>query len=329
MIPDFRITADGSDVTGHIAKNLASLTLTDKTGMEADTVEIVITDKTGSIALPRRGVVLRVSMGFKESGLIDKGSFTVDEVGEDGPVDCITILARSADFRSSLKNSRDASYNSTTLGAILNTVAERNGLTPAIHDDLAAVPIIHQDQTNESDANLVTRLADDFGAIATIKSGRLIFVPSGTGLTASGQLLPAVSISRKDGDRHSFRATDRDGTYTGVQAKWHDLGSARTCTVLAGKEGSTRVLKRVYPDQATAQAAADAAWDRQKNHSHSMNISLALGRPEIGACSPLSLSGWRNEITALSWLTDEVAHRLDGSGGLTSDIQASERMSAD
>ncbi|HVI51517.1 MAG TPA: contractile injection system protein, VgrG/Pvc8 family [Candidatus Sulfotelmatobacter sp.] len=328
MIPDFRIKAGTADVTGHIRKNLVSLRLTDKTGMEADQVEIVIADKTGSIALPKRGVTLSVAIGWKDRQLVEKGTFTVDEVGEDGPLDCITILARSADFRTSLKDSREASYNSTTLGAILTTIASRNGLTPAISPTLGDIEVIHLDQTNESDANLVTRLGDDYGAVATIKSGKLIFVPAGSGLTASGQTLPAASIVRKEGDRHSFRATDRDGSQTGIQAKWHDLKSGSTCFALAGKEGSVKTLKRTYPDQAAAQAAADSAWERQKSQSHSFNVTLAIGRPEIAACSPLTLSGWRSEITALSWISDDVAHTLDGSG-LTTEIQASERSGED
>ena len=328
MIPDFCIKAEGADVTEHIRKNLVSLRLTDKTGMEADQVEIIIADKTGAIAMPKRGVTLSVAIGWKDRGLTDKGTFTVDEVGEDGPVDCITILARSADFRSSLKDSREASYNSTTLGAILTTIAERNGLTPAIHETLAATAVEHIDQTNESDVNLVTRLGDDYGAVATIKAGKLIFAPAGSGLTASGQAMPAILISRKEGDRHSFRATDRDGSQTGLQAKWHDTKSGQTCFALAGKEGSVKTLKRTYADQAAAQAAADAAWERQKSQRHSFSVTLSVGRPEITACSPLALTGWRSEITSLAWITDDVTHTLDG-GGLTTEIQASEKVSDD
>lgn len=324
MIPDFRVLASGTDISGHIRKNLVSLRLTDKSGMEADQVEIAIADPTGKIALPRRGVSLSVALGWRDRKLVDKGSFIVDEVGEDGPPDVITIVARAADFRDSLKESRENSYNSTTLGAILTTIADRNGLVAAIHPGLGAIPIQHLDQTTESDANLVTRLGDDYGAVATIKSGRLLFVPSGTGITASGSHLPTVSIARRDGDRHSFRATDRDGSQTGIQAKWHDLRTGKTCFALAGKEGSVTTLKRVYPTQAEAQAAAEAAWAKGKSQSHEFRVTLALGRADVLACSPLSLSGWRPEITRLSWITGEVTHAMDADGGFTTDINATE-----
>lgn len=328
MTPDFRILADSSDITGKIAGNLASLRLSDKDGMEADQVEISITDPTGAMALPRRGVTLSVALGWKGVRLVDKGSFVVDEVGEDGPVDTIVIVARAADFRASLKDAREASYNSTTLGAILTTIAARNGLIPAIHSGLAAIPITHLDQTNESDANLVTRLGEDYGAVATIKSGRLVFVPSGAGITAGGLAMGAVHVARGDGDTHSFRAVDRDGSQTGVQAKWHDLRTGNTAFALAGKEGSVKTLKRTYANQAEAQAAADAAWGKQKSKVHEFSTTLAIGQPEVTAGAPLTLSGWRAEITRIAWITGPVTHTLEA-GGFTTEIQANEMVGED
>lgn len=323
MTPEFRILADGADVTAAIRDNLVSIRLSDRDGMEADQVEIAVADPRARIALPRRGVSLSVALGWRERALVDKGTFTVDEVGEDGPPDVITILARAADFRASLKDARDASYDGTTIGAILATVAERHGLIPAVHPGLAATTVQHLDQTNESDANMVTRLGEDYGAVATIKSGRLVFVPRGRGLGVGG-ILPTFTIDRADGDRHGFRAIDRDGSQTGIQAKWHDTRTGATLFALAGKEGSVKVLKKTYPDQDAAQAAADAAWTRAKGKSHEFSVTLAVGRPDIIACAPLRLTGWRREITALDWVAGAITHTLDASGGLTTDISATE-----
>lgn len=288
MSPDFHITADSADVTDAIRSNLVSIRLTDKSGMEADQVEISIANPSDSVALPRRGVVLTVAMGWKDQSLVNKGSFVVDEVSEDGPPDVITIVGRSADFRAAIRNQRDQSYNEKTLGEILTAIASRNGLKPAIHADLAAIRINHRDQTNESDINFVTRLGEDYDAVATIKSGRLLFVPAGTGMSASGKVLTAVTIRRNAGDRHSFRATDRDGTQTGIKAKWHDTASGSTNFALAGDGAEARVLKRIYPTQAEAQSAADAAWGRQKSQAHDFHATLALGLPELVAGVPQS-----------------------------------------
>lgn len=330
MIPAYQILADRLDITAKIRRNLISLRLSDKAGMEADQVEIQIIDAAGAIALPRKGVTLSLALGWDGGILTDKGTFIVDEVGEDGPPDIISIVARSADFRASLKESREASYSATTVGTILATIATRNGLIPAIHPELAAHAIDHLDQTNESDANLVTRLGTDHGAVATIKAGRLVFVPAGTGLTAAGILLPAATITRQSGDGHSFRATDRDGTDTGVKAKWHDYATGRTALALAGTDdGPTKTLKRTYPNQAEAQAAADAAWNKRKRSGHEFSTSLALGRPDIIACQPLHLTGWRREITSLAWITGDITHNLGADGGYTTDITATEILDRD
>lgn len=326
MTPAFRILADDVDVTTAIAARLSSLRLTDKPGLEADELEIVIEDGNGRVALPRRGVTLSLALGWAGAALIDKGTFTVDEVGHDGPPDAITITARSADFQGSLKEQREAAYDATTLGAVLETIAARHDLAPAIHADLAAVAVAHLDQTNESDANFLTRLGQDYGAVATIKAGRLVFVPAGRGLTASGKALAAVTIRRKDGDRHSFRAADREGTTTGVKAKWHDLPTGTAREALAGEEGTTKTLKRIYGSRAEAQAAADAAWKKRKRSAHEFRVTLALGAPEIIASAPVAFEGWRAEIAAIDWITGEITHTLDASGGFTTEVVAEERV---
>lgn len=324
MTPEFRVVADDVDVTAAIEARLVSLTLTDKQGLEADELTIVIEDGNGRVAFPRRGVSLAVALGWKGEALVEKGTFTVDQVGHDGPPDVISITARSADFQGSFKDQREAAYDSTTLGAILETIAARNGLKPALHADLAKIAIAHIDQTNESDANFVTRLGKDYGAVATIKAGRLLFVPSGRGIAASGRALPAIAIRRKDGDRHSFTATDREGTTTGVKAKWHDLSTGAAREVLAGEEGTTKTLKRLYPTRAEAQTAADAAFKKRKQSGHDFRVTLARGNPAIIASAPVAFLGWRPEIAAIDWITGDITHTLAADGGYTTEITANE-----
>ncbi|STV22682.1 late control gene D protein [Klebsiella pneumoniae] len=77
----------------------------------------------------------------------------------------------------------------------------------------------HLDQTNESDASFLMKLARQYGAIASVKDGNLLFIRQGQGKTASGKPLPVITITRKDGDSHRFSLADR-GAYTGVIAHW-------------------------------------------------------------------------------------------------------------
>ncbi|MGX9349546.1 hypothetical protein, partial [Microbacterium sp. KNMS] len=74
-------------------------------------------------------------------------------------------------------------------------------LNDQVSEELANHKIIHIDQ-NESDANLLTRLADEHDAIATIKNGMLLFMPKGKSQTISGQELPTFVLTRSKGDEH-------------------------------------------------------------------------------------------------------------------------------
>lgn len=245
MKPAFAISADGIDVTGRLNDRLISLRLTDKPAMEADEVEIAVTDTDSKVILPRRGAILRVAIGWDGSPLVDKGSFTVGEVTHSGPPDTVTIRARAASFQGPLKSQREEAYDGLTLGDILATIAERNSLKPALETGLAAIQVDHIDQTNESDANFLTRLGQDYDAVATIKDDHLLFLPAGHPLTVGGRALPPVVIRRNTTDRHDFAIADRQGSHTGVGANWRNLATSTTEVAVAGAEGSLKTLKRV------------------------------------------------------------------------------------
>ncbi len=122
-IPQWRVVLDGIDLTQRIAPHLLDLTRTECRGGEADQLDLRIHDHDGKMALPRRGVRLSVALGWKATGLVDKGSFIVDEVEYSGATDVITVRARSADLTADMRLRRERSWHNTTLGAVLNTLA--------------------------------------------------------------------------------------------------------------------------------------------------------------------------------------------------------------
>ena len=102
---------------------------------------------------------------------------------------------------------------------MVKQIAERNKLTPAIATEFTDIAVRHIDQTQETDAKFLTRLASLHGAVAAIKAGRLLFIRPGAGVTVSGKPIPQLTLTRQDGDRHNFSIADR-GAYTGVTASW-------------------------------------------------------------------------------------------------------------
>ncbi len=89
---------------------------------------------------------------------MDKGKFRVDELEHSGAPDRLMLRARSADLTTAMRKRRERSWDQTTLGELLKTIAGEHGLTPRIAADLARITTSHLDQT-ESDANLLPVLA--------------------------------------------------------------------------------------------------------------------------------------------------------------------------
>ena len=311
MTPVCRLTIAGAVVPLH--GRLLRMTLSDKTGLDADRLTLDIDDSDGDIVLPRRGVTLGCAFGF-DGQTQNKGDYIVDELAHHGPPDRITLRARSADFRDNLMRQRETSYHGTTLGAILSTIAARNRLDPAVAEDYENRAIPHLDQTNESDANLITRLGRDHGALATIKSGRLLFLPRAGGKTARGKALPAVTIVRGDGDRHHFSVTDRQARISGVTAYWQDKTHARREPVHLGKAGYRRSLRGTYASAEAAETAARGQWNRLRSGNSRLTLALALGRSDLFAACPVRVQGFKAEIDALDWCIVEVTHSLDARG---------------
>ena len=96
--PTYQITLDGQDITPHFNPKLIRLTLSENRSDEADQLDLVLDDTPGDLAIPSKGVMLTLALGFKGEALIDKGDFIVDEVAHDGPPDKLTIRARSAEL---------------------------------------------------------------------------------------------------------------------------------------------------------------------------------------------------------------------------------------
>lgn len=312
---------------------------TDNRGFEADQLDIELDDADGMLGLPEKGATLSLALGWLDTGVVDKGTYKVDELEHTGPPDRLVIRARSADLASGLTTRREQSYRGQTIGAIVRAIAARHALTPAVTAALDNLVIDHIDQTGESDANFLTRLATDHDAIATVKQGKLLFIRTGAAQSASGVPLPTVHITRASGDTHSFAVADRDN-YTGVKAYYQDArraqkgevvvdgsngtktaassSSAREPTaadVLANSDpDNLKVLRHTYATKSNAERAARAEWQRIQRGVASFRITLARGRPELFPELPASVTGWKPEIDGTGWVVAKVKHTYSGNG---------------
>ena len=357
VAPAYMLTLDGVDITQNFSDRLIGLTMTDNRGFEADQLDIALDDTDGLVELPPRGASLTLWLGWQGSALVNKGSFTVDEIEHRGAPDTLTIRGRSADFRGSLNSRREQSWHDTTLGVIVETIAQRNKLTASVADSLKAIAIPHIDQTQESDAAFLSRLAERNGASVSVKAGKLLFLKAGSAMTASGKPIPQMTVERGDGDRHQFAIADREA-YTGVTAKWlhtkdpkpqkqkvklkrkpreqhlralQHPKAAKTSTkarekkaqearegeYMAGESDNVLELTTIYATKAQAMRAAQAKWDKIQRGVAEFSITLATGRADLFPETPVAVKGFKRVIDEQAWIISRVVHSLNGSGFTT------------
>ncbi|RDT39885.1 phage late control D family protein [Citrobacter freundii] len=357
VAPAYMLTLDGADITQNFSDRLIGLTMTDNRGFEADQLDIALDDTDGLVELPPRGASLTLWLGWQGSALVNKGSFTVDEIEHRGAPDTLTIRGRSADFRGSLNSRREQSWHDTTLGVIVETIAQRNKLTASVADALKAIAIPHIDQTQESDAAFLSRLAERNGASVSVKAGKLLFLKAGSAMTARGKPIPQMTVERGDGDRHQFAIADREA-YTGVTAKWlhtrdpkpqkqkvrlkrkpkeqhlralqHPKATktsakakkkkeqeAREGEYMAGESDNVLELTTIYATKAQAMRAAQAKWDKIQRGVAEFSITLATGRADLFPETPVAVKGFKRVIDEQAWIISRVVHSLNGSGFTT------------
>lgn len=309
--PTCRLVVNGTDITSRIVggrvPRLISIELTDNRGLEADQLDINLSDHDGLLAIPPRGATLRLWLGWSDTGLVDKGTYTVDETEHSGAPDTLSIRARSADLRGGLKVKKERSWSTATLGTVIGAIASAHGLAPVVSAVLAGIELLQVDQANESDANLLSRLGREHDAIATVKAGRLLFMPTGKATTASGLALPHVTLTRADGDQHRYLQADRDA-YTGVKAYYYDVNSADKKEAIAGAGDNLKELRHSYTDRASALQAARAEWSRLQRGTATLSYTLAKGRPELIPDQTYSLTGIKAEIAEIIWLGGNIRH---------------------
>lgn len=345
--------AESKDISTLISDRLQSLTLSDQRGFEADQLDIVLDDSDGVLALPSRGALLSLAFGWSDQPLIFKGEYSVDEVEHSGAPDVLTIRARSADLRGSLMEQKERSFDRTTIGKIVKQIADENKLTPKVAQAFENEAIDHIDQANESAISFLTRLAEKYDAIATVKNGALLFMPTGTGKTASGQNLPKIRITRQDGDSHRFNIAEGNN-YKAVKAYWHDTDTGKRGEVTIdensqvkkvnkktkkGKESkakkivveqrepitsdsdSIKTLRHTYATEQSALRACQREFSRLQRGVASFSLTLAYGNAELMPELPVEVSGFKGEIDSSEWIITQVTHSISADGGFTSAIE--------
>ena len=320
--PVLKLTADSKPLNDQVMARIMTLSVTDNKNLDADELTLTLDDHDGALALPKRGVKLQCWLGFEDTGIHDMGIYIVDSSEWSGTPDTISIRAKSADFKSSLKSGHSQSYHNKTLGEVAETVAKRQQLTLSIKPELVSINVGHVDQTDESDIHLLTRLCHQYGAVVNIKHGKLLIFTANSNVSASGHALDITLITRQTGDQFRYSVEDRQSDYDNVSASYQDKSEAKRKTVnTKGKKGKTKKLKGTYKSKDAAHAAAQAESKRIKEQQAKFSIATAYAYPAVTTESPITLQGFKAEIDVLKWTVDKATHTYGKSSGLTTQLE--------
>ncbi|MEW7102330.1 contractile injection system protein, VgrG/Pvc8 family [Acinetobacter baumannii] len=319
-IPIYRLEVDGNDISPLVVDRLISLNIKDNRGLVVDSVDIELDDSDGQLEIPPEGAIIQVWIGWSNTGLVDKGKYKVESVTHRGAPDVLSISAFSNDVSEGLKQKRERSFSNKTIQVIFETVGAEYALKTIVHDTLANRVISYIAQ-NESDANLITRIADEHDAIATVKNGHLILLPRGASQTVSGLPLPTAQIFRSDGDGHNYTTGTGTDRITGVKAYYYDTSKSKKLYVVIGdNEDNLKEIRYVHRDKKTAELAAQAEFNRCKRASQKLSYTFAFGQPELIPEQEFLFTGLKPQIDDIVWLGTNVTHNLTD-GGFTTSVE--------
>lgn len=323
LAPAYRVVANNEDITGKIQSRLISLRLVDEAGVQSDTLEITLADHdaANTIQMPSTGAEIRVSLGYDGSAR-EMGLFIVDEVEISGPPRQMRISAHASPHDQTpggikaLQTQHSRSWpDGATIGDIVKKCASDAGLEPAVSDGLASIELPHIDQSNESDMNLLTRIARDHGAVAKPGGGRLLMVRRGESKSASGKSLSAITLTPQDVTHWSALYSKRDPAGS-VIATYRDHAKSEDVEVVVGDGEPVRRLPHTYSRASSARRAAQSALKQTDRAGKSLRCTLP-GNPALIAETPLNLTRFRDGANG-TWTITRATHDVSQRGYICS-----------
>lgn len=330
MTPTYQLLVSGNDITADATGRAGVIEWTDAVDETSDALSITLQNADGLLAVPKAGAKIELSAGYNGS-LQRVGSYTVETCEESGPPDQITISATAAPVAQSgsIAARRSKSWEATTLGDIVQSIAGKLSSTAAVDSSLASVPITNEQQVDESDTNFLLRLVRRHGGFLKFADGRLIIASEGTGKGTGGTELK-VTLTRSEITSWRVKAGGKGQSFKKVKVKFHDYETGSTNEVEAEVQAPASMpqltndvswlatSESVFTPSATAadepqaEAVAKTTASRIARSSREFELSLP-GRLDVVAGGKIQLAGISEGVNG-EWLVKSISHRIDSRG---------------
>ena len=314
--------AGGINVLPGLAGLWLEVSVTDKAGQESDSASIRGVGPPSLVALPKRGDVYEILMGWDDEGLVLQGRYSFQKarlIGDPDQGETVTLEFRAADFVDKLKASGRKHYDETTYGDLMKKVAKEAGIDAEVDPALAKIKLGYRLRWDQSPIDFATEISEEVGATVKPAGGKLVAMKRGGGTTGGGQTLAPILIQRRRGFGYEIDIEPRPEVGS-VAGAWLDekTGERKLNRKKANRSGPLAILPHPYRSEEAAGAAAEAAIYEHSNASGSGHFE-SPGLPHARAEAPVIASGYGAPIDG-RWKAEGVDKIVTSAGGFLTTV---------
>lgn len=291
--PAWRLRINGRDITRDVTPMVTKVTYTDHWTGKVDDLEVTVEDAAGrwrAAWYPQKGDTVEAWIGYSDEAVVPCGKFQIDELEFAGKPDTMTIRALATGVRPTLRTRRSVGYEGQTLQEIAQAVAARHTLTLVGRFDEPQLRLERITQRDEDDLTFLTRVADLYGYVFTVRGEQLVFYRVAP-LEAEP---PIVTVRRRDVKEYRFKDKARE-IYRAVVVAYENPKTKKTITheVTVGGVVGGEVYKLEDRMENAAQAESIGRATLHELNLRATTGSITLeGEPRLVAGSIIVLTGW-------------------------------------
>ena len=306
--PNFKLEANGKDITEIIKANLISLNFDDKEGSKSDEISFSV---SGIYAKPVFGDNLKLWLGYG-GDLYLCGSFSVQTASRDYKNYTTEVRATAVNFASPQKIKKRRSWENTTVFEIARKIAGENKLavkTSGQDQNIASVL-----QNDAGDLDFLYGLCFDYGFIMAVKNATIVIASKDakgdetqTSNTPKNESLPKFTLNLAE--LYSLEITEANrNSYGAVIVEWQDIETGKTKSIKVGSGDQTYKMQIAQP-KSDNEAFRQGEAKLNELQRGGINGRCSLPGANIVAGGKLKFSGIAG-LEANEFSIKSVSHRL-------------------
>ena len=306
--PNFKLEANGKDITDVIRTNLITLSFDDKEGSKSDEISFSV---SGIYAKPVFGDNLKLWLGYGED-LYLCGSFSVQTASRDYKNQTTEVRATAVNFASPQKIKKRRSWENTTVFEIARKIAAENKLavkTSGQDQNIASVL-----QNDAGDLDFLYGLCFDYGFIMAVKNNTIVIASKDakgdetqTSNTPKNESLPKFTLNLAE--LYSLETTEANrNSYGAVIVEWQDIEAGKTKSIKVGSGEQTYKMQIAQP-KSDNEAFRQGEAKLNELQKGGINGRCSLPGANIVAGGKLKFSGIAG-LEATEFSIKSVSHRL-------------------